>query len=129
MFCFGSLRIAATLSREHRHHCEKPVCKETSEQIISSIDENVNPCDDFYEFACGNWVKNHEIPEDKESMSNFVKAENLLNKNMRESTEKTWENLPTMDKPPAISVKFAVNLYKECMNECKGLIWLPFASN
>jgi len=32
--------------------------------LIESIDETVEPCDDFYHFVCGTWIKNTRIPDD-----------------------------------------------------------------
>ena len=39
--------------------------KEIPSFDLTAIDKTVDPCVDFYQYSCGNWMKNNPIPPDK----------------------------------------------------------------
>ena len=38
---------------------------------LSAIDKTADPCTDFYQYSCGNWVKNNPIPADQVRWGRF----------------------------------------------------------
>ncbi|KAJ8664429.1 hypothetical protein QAD02_006091 [Eretmocerus hayati] len=42
--------------------CETKTCLEIAKSIIANMDETMDPCVDFYQYACGNYMKDKPVP-------------------------------------------------------------------
>lgn len=68
--------------------CLKESCIHAASEILFSIDLKTKPCDDFYGFACNQWIKNNPIPDGKSMWGTFGKLEQrnqLVVKNVLEN--------------------------------------------
>ncbi|VDN38531.1 unnamed protein product [Cylicostephanus goldi] len=54
-----------------------------SEILTKSINVSVDPCDDFFAFACGNWIANHPIPKHKAIYHQFAMLSDRVQEQMR----------------------------------------------
>jgi putative endopeptidase len=83
-----------------------------------ALDRAVNPCDDFYQFACGGWIAKTEIPPDRPTWSRgFVSLAERNLKIMRDLLEGyAAGKIDPNDK----DTKKLGDLYAVCMDEKKA---------
>ncbi|HXY24573.1 MAG TPA: M13 family metallopeptidase [Candidatus Acidoferrum sp.] len=68
--CVCSFVLAATLNAQTR---EEPAIPYSPSLNINSMDKSIDPCQNFYKYACGTWQKENPIPADQTSWSVYAK--------------------------------------------------------
>lgn len=61
-----SLYPPSILTPTSPSHCSSPVSSSLSSagSILNKMDQSAAPCEDFYQYACGGWLRDNPIPED-----------------------------------------------------------------
>ena len=86
----GSLMLIVSFLFSGCHNGQKEGDSEkelVSGIVMDNLDTTANPADDFYQFACGGWVKNHPLPAEYSRYGSFDQ--------LGENTEKQLNKLIT----------------------------------
>lgn len=97
--------------KDKENICLTAGCIHTASKVLDAMDSAVEPCDDFYHFSCGNFVKNTNIPDEKVSVNTFSVIGDLLQEQLRTLvSEEPREN-------EAKPFRLAKDFFKACMNK------------
>ncbi|XP_061537330.1 endothelin-converting enzyme 2b isoform X2 [Phycodurus eques] len=51
--------------------CLTEACVKVASQMVEAMDRSADPCQDFYQFACGGWMRKNPLPDGRSRWSTF----------------------------------------------------------
>ncbi|XP_018496661.2 neprilysin-1 [Galendromus occidentalis] len=108
-----SMPVART-GREQKQSsrlCLTAECIHASSSILEAMDESADPCEDFYQFACGRWGAHNPLNPDMSGLDTLALLKNEMRRVFKDLLE-----APITDRDGR-SAGQAKIFYKSCINE------------
>lgn len=55
-------------------------------RILQSVDQTADPCSDFFQFACGQWNREHPIPDERTKYDMFTMLNDALQDRLKSAS-------------------------------------------
>ena len=117
-FLVVALPIAVLMTAGDPVHAQAPQQPVTDQPMVSrsgidlaALDKSANPCDDFYQFACGGWRTKHPIPSDRAAYGRFDELQDRNNEILKDILENAAKE------GPGLELKKIGDYYSSCMDE------------
>ncbi|XP_050528003.1 neprilysin-2-like [Daktulosphaira vitifoliae] len=96
---------------KEKNICVSEGCVKSAASILANVDKTVNPCDDFYQFACGKFTTGALVDDDKASRTTYSAVNRMVEDKIRHVLEEPINQLDS------IHSKLAKQIYATCMDE------------
>ncbi|KZT44083.1 zincin [Sistotremastrum suecicum HHB10207 ss-3] len=96
--------------------CLTSDCVVLASSIITALDPSIDPCEDFYQFSNGGWLREHPIPADKGIYGRF-NALAVENQRIAQSLLDVSSEVTESAGPDDVTRAKLANLYASCTNE------------
>lgn len=103
MLCLGEI--------ESDDSCGNEAYRQEAALVLAKLDETIDPCEDFYLFACGGFINETIIPDDKTASDVSTILEDRLNEELSQILN---SSVKSDDIKP---ITYSKTLYHACMNE------------
>ncbi|XP_032593504.1 endothelin-converting enzyme 2 [Drosophila grimshawi] len=96
--------------RKSSNICRSKECIRTAASLVYAMDEQTDPCEDFYKFTCGRWADGHPRPDSATSNDWFRERQAHIMRVLRSFLQ---SNISSVE--PTV-VGMAKTMYKACMD-------------
>uniref|UniRef100_UPI00398E758E phosphate-regulating neutral endopeptidase PHEX isoform X2 n=1 Tax=Pristiophorus japonicus TaxID=55135 RepID=UPI00398E758E len=107
-----ALAGSRVISLHSEEHCLTAPCTEAAVFMFNKINWSADPCENFFEFACGRWLKETLIPEDYSSYGTYSWVRQNVKIKLKELLE-----IPIDEEKDIEIIHKTKDLYQSCMNE------------
>ncbi|KAM9319451.1 phosphate-regulating neutral endopeptidase PHEX [Gastrophryne carolinensis] len=92
--------------------CLTPECIEAAAFLRDKMNLSVDPCDNFFQYACGGWIEKNPIPDDQSNYGIYPWLRNNVDLKIKALLEK-----PLSKRRDSEAAQKAKIFYHSCMNE------------